>query len=315
MGEFAQAEPNSIGDLVAELVGVVFGVLVTNGLASLLVAYVAGQKGRSKVGFFWLAFFTSFLIGMLVVIAIPRLEEAQASQKRSYTGRVNYTASGLTVKCPLCAEWVSGEAKVCKHCGRDIADEVRGAIESERQAEDAEHRAAVAELNKRRAGAERLEEEKTRRERELLEEKRRKRTELFASKRFRVRALVGSGVALAAITAGTVFGLTSTAERTARLENLPERYLLAVDDCASSAGVSENKLESRYRIVDTTLVLEYGIQPGLGYAPDDKFVDCVISALTGDTASDINYGIPQERDFLTLSRSENGATLTVKPTP
>jgi len=25
------------------------------------------------------------------------------------------------VKCPFCAEWVKAEAKVCKHCGRDIA--------------------------------------------------------------------------------------------------------------------------------------------------------------------------------------------------
>lgn len=23
-------------------------------------------------------------------------------------------------KCPHCAEWIKGEAKVCKHCGRDV---------------------------------------------------------------------------------------------------------------------------------------------------------------------------------------------------
>ncbi len=24
-------------------------------------------------------------------------------------------------KCPQCAEWIKAEAKVCKHCGRDVA--------------------------------------------------------------------------------------------------------------------------------------------------------------------------------------------------
>jgi hypothetical protein len=311
---------------VAELVAVALVVLVTNGLASLLVAYVAGQKGRSKAGFFWLAFFTSFLIGMLVVIAIPRLEEAQASQKRSYTGRVSYTASGLTVKCPLCAEWVSGEAKVCKHCGRDIADEVSSAIESERLAEDAEHRAATAEHNKRRAGAERLEEEKTRRERELLEEKSRKRRALFGSKWFRVSALVAVAAALAAVTVVSVQTraaeraateaeiAASEAEKAALLEILPETYRLAVDDCAVFAGSEGAWGEARHRIDGRTLVLNYQTESGRLYGLKDDFVDCVVSSLTGDGASDIQRSLPQERGFLTLSRTEAGL-LEITPTP
>jgi hypothetical protein len=306
---------------VAELVGVVLGVLVTNGLASLLVAYVAGQKGRSKVGFFWLSFFTSFLIGILVVIAIPQLEESQASQKRSYTGRVSYTASGLTVKCPLCAEWVSGEAKVCKHCGRDIADEVRGAIESERQAEESERRAAIAEDGARRAEAMRFEEENTRRERELFEEKSRKRRELFGSKRFRVAALVGAGVALLAVTSGILFVLTIAADDAAReaetadrLDRLPETYLRAVDDCASSAGVGDVELKTRYRIAGTTLTLRYETEFGVVSDLEDDFIDCVVSALTGTGASNF-FALTEERDIFTLSRSGANAILTIALTP
>jgi hypothetical protein len=30
------------------------------------------------------------------------------------------TRGDQAVKCPHCAEWVKAEAKVCKHCGRDL---------------------------------------------------------------------------------------------------------------------------------------------------------------------------------------------------
>jgi hypothetical protein len=247
---------------------------------------------------------------MLVVIAIPRLEESQASQKRSYTGRVRYTASGLTVKCPLCAEWVSGEAKVCKHCGRDIADEVRGAIESERQAEESERRAAIAEDGARRAEAVRFEEEKSH-----------KRRELFGSKRFRVAALVGAGVALLAVTSGILFlatiaadDATREAETADRLERLPETYLRAVDDCASSAGVGDVELETRYRIAGTTLTLRYETELGVVSDFEDDFIDCVVSALTGTGASNF-FAFKEERDVFTLSRSGANAILTIALTP
>ena len=28
-------------------------------------------------------------------------------------------------KCPFCAEWIKPEAKLCKHCGREVPPEVR----------------------------------------------------------------------------------------------------------------------------------------------------------------------------------------------
>jgi hypothetical protein len=139
------------------------------------------------------------------------------------------------------------------------------------------------------------------------------RRELFASRRFRVRALTGAGVALAAISIGAVFLVISAADRATQLENLPETYLRAVNNCASTAGAGNTELGSRYSIKDATLSLKYEL--GLYAGPGDGFVDCVVSALTGDGASDISRGISQERGFLTVSRSETGAILTVMPTP
>lgn len=31
------------------------------------------------------------------------------------------TADDRSTKCPHCAEFIKAEAKVCKHCGRDVA--------------------------------------------------------------------------------------------------------------------------------------------------------------------------------------------------
>ncbi len=73
------------------------------------VAYVAGQKNRSKVGFFWLSIFLSPLIGFLVAIAIPR-------------GSKN--ASRLS-QCPYCKEEIVVDALVCRHCGKELDPETQ----------------------------------------------------------------------------------------------------------------------------------------------------------------------------------------------
>jgi hypothetical protein len=39
----------------------------------------------------------------------------------SLTGNVRRELNEARVKCPHCAELVLKEAKVCKHCGRDLA--------------------------------------------------------------------------------------------------------------------------------------------------------------------------------------------------
>ena len=74
-----------------------------------IVAYVAGQKNRSKSGFFWLSIFLSPLIGLLVAIAVPR-------------GSKN--ARRLS-ECPYCKEEIVVDALVCRHCGKQLDPETQ----------------------------------------------------------------------------------------------------------------------------------------------------------------------------------------------
>ena len=105
--------------MTADLLWIWF-VIGANALLAIPVAYAATTKGRSGVGFFLLSFFFSFIVGILIVIAVPRVAPKPA--QRSYSGNFKSTSEGELVKCPFCAEWVKSEAKVCKFCGKDIGD-------------------------------------------------------------------------------------------------------------------------------------------------------------------------------------------------
>lgn len=104
---------------------------------SAVVGWAGSQKGRSGAGFFFLSLFLSPLIGILVVIAVPRVEQARAAPKgndlvvcrscrqlhradepscpRCGIGKIDPREGQK--KCPTCAEWIMAEAKKCKHCG------------------------------------------------------------------------------------------------------------------------------------------------------------------------------------------------------
>ena len=78
---------------------------------SVLAGVIAARKGRSGIGFFLLAALLSPLIG--IIAALIANSDAAVMERRRLE-------SGQERKCPHCAELVRIDARVCKHCGRDL---------------------------------------------------------------------------------------------------------------------------------------------------------------------------------------------------
>jgi len=68
-----------------------------------MTSFIAKSKGRRGFVWYWLGLLLPFVALLLVSIVNPSAAHLAARRK-----------------CPSCAELIRDEAKVCKHCGRDV---------------------------------------------------------------------------------------------------------------------------------------------------------------------------------------------------
>jgi uncharacterized protein (DUF983 family) len=69
---------------------------------------IGSRKGKGGLGFV-LGLLLSWLGVIIIAVVQPNHDKL--------------VENGIEQKCPHCAEYISSEAKVCKHCGKDVAPE------------------------------------------------------------------------------------------------------------------------------------------------------------------------------------------------
>ena len=90
------------------IIGIIWIILV------FVLASVAKGKGRSYGSFLAIGLFLSPLIGFIILLAMGENKEKIAE---------NNISSGISRKCPFCANEIKKEAIVCQYCGRDLPKE------------------------------------------------------------------------------------------------------------------------------------------------------------------------------------------------
>lgn len=91
------------------------GFLVVWAICGIISAIIASNKGRSGTGWF----FIGVLFGPLgIVAALVVSADHQAVKQQKLT-------EGTHRKCPMCAELVLAEAKICKYCKSELPESLK----------------------------------------------------------------------------------------------------------------------------------------------------------------------------------------------
>ena len=118
------------GVKVMDFFAVLAFALFVNACLSGVVAYVAGLRNKSAAGFFWLSFLLSFIVGILVLIALPA-DNALNMEAR--------------LPCPHCDELASRNARICPHCRLEVASHFQNLKKREEKDLAQKTKAALAE--------------------------------------------------------------------------------------------------------------------------------------------------------------------------
>ena len=106
-------------------------IVVLNSALSGLVSYAAKQRKRSAAGFFWLSFLVSFLVAILILLALPAGKSQVDNLDR--------------LPCPHYDEKISKNAKICPHCRQSVGSHFEN-IEAQREADEADKKLAIQRL-------------------------------------------------------------------------------------------------------------------------------------------------------------------------
>lgn len=200
-----------------------WSVIIVNGLLSFVVASVARQRGRDPISFWALSFFLSFLIAILVLMALP-VEPANQAPSHPSDGDQR-ERDLLRAQCPFCKEEIRSDATVCKHCRQTVTptyEERRAALESAEleQAAEAQQAAIEEAARAREAAIERA--VKSRENAERRKAKFQKRKPL----------IITVAISVLSITAGVVIAVPLI--RNANDRNaISARFESAVESCSS----------------------------------------------------------------------------------